>query len=121
MDNLSKEEAAYIAEKTITDYKEKNLINSSFEKQFQRDVEMIYTNLFLSLSSYNDLNTKTYNKIEEQIQKAGEKYVGKGKMPRVELCIPTELTCQKDKTCTKETASSSTSCCEKNKESWKIR
>ena len=44
-------------------------------------------NLFLSISSYEDLNTETYNKVEDQIQQAGEKYVGKGKMPHVELIM----------------------------------
>ncbi len=33
---------------------------------------------------------------------AGEKYVGKGKMPHVELCIASEESCQKDKSCYRE-------------------
>ena len=111
VDKLSKEEAAIIAKNTIAGYKEKKLIKPSFEKQFQVDIEKIYADLFLSISSYKDLTTETYNKVEIQIQQAGEKYVGKGKMPRVELCIASEESCEQDKSCSKE---GKKSCCEKN-------
>ena len=103
------EEAVIIATNTIASYKEKKLIRPSFEKQFQADIEKIYTDLFLSISSYKDLTTQAYNKIESQIQNAGEKYVGKGKMPHVELCIASEEDCVKDKSCSQD----GKSCCEK--------
>lgn len=111
VDKLSKEEAGIIAQNTIASYKTKKLIKPSFEKQFQADIEKIYTDLFLSISSYKDLTTEAYNKIEGQIQKAGEKYVGKGKMPHVELCIASEESCEKDKSCS---PGSGKSCCDKN-------
>jgi hypothetical protein len=66
--------------------------------------------LFLSISSYKDLNTETYNTIERQIQAAGEEYAGKGKMPRVELCIAPEESCEKGKPCS---ADSGKTCCDK--------
>ena len=88
----------------------KKLIKPSFEKQFHADIEKIYVDLFLSISSYKDLSTVTYDKVEKQIQAAGEKYVGKGKMPHVELCIASEESCEKDKSCSKE---SGKSCCSK--------
>ena len=110
VDLLSKEEAGIIAQNTIASYKAKNLIKPSFEKQFQADIEKIYANLFLSISSYKDLSTETYNKVEQQIQAAGEKYVGKGKMPHVELCIAPEESCEKDKSCSQ---GSGKSCCDK--------
>jgi copper chaperone CopZ/cation transport regulator ChaB len=114
VDNLSRQEAAFIAQKTIAGYKTKGLVNDSFAKQFQADIETIYRDLFLSLTSYKDLNTETYNKIEDQIQKAGEKYVGKGKMPHVELCGSTNEPCDSDKSCTKSCNGSSTKlCCDK--------
>jgi copper chaperone CopZ len=109
VDELSKEEATIIAKNTIESYKKDGLVKASFEKEFQADIERIYKRLFLSISSYQDLTTEAYNKVEEQIQKAGEKYVGKGKMPRVELCVAGE-SCEKDKSCSED----STSCCEKN-------
>ena len=84
-------------------------VKASFEKAFQSDIERIYATLFLSVSSYQDLTTGAYNKVEEQIQKAGEKYVGKGKMPRVELCVADE-SCEKDKSCSE----GAEACCEKN-------
>ena len=112
VDQLSKEEAGIIAKNTIASYKAKHLIKPSFEKQFQADIEKIYADLFLSISSYKDLSTETYNKVEEQIQAVGEKYVGKGKMPHVELCIASEESCEKDKSCSK---GSSKSCCDKEK------
>lgn len=112
VDKLSKEEAGIIAQNTIASYKEKKLIKPSFEKQFQADIEKIYADLFLSISSYKDLTTATYNKVESQIQQAGEKYVGKGKMPHVELCIASEESCEKDKSCS---PGSGKSCCDKNK------
>lgn len=111
VDKLSKEEAGIIAQNTIASYKEKKLIKPSFEKQFQADIEKIYADLFLSISSYKDLTTEVYNKVESQIQQAGEKYVGKGKMPHVELCIASEESCEKDKSCS---PGSGKSCCEKN-------
>ncbi|GAB2653873.1 hypothetical protein GCM10027036_04010 [Flavihumibacter cheonanensis] len=111
VDKLSKEEAGIIAKNTIASYKEKKLIKPSFEKQFQADIEMIYADLFLSISSYKDLTTEAYNKVESQIQQAGEKYVGKGKMPHVELCIASEESCEKDKSCS---PGSGKSCCDKN-------
>lgn len=111
VDKLSKEEAGIIAMNTIASYKEKKLIKPSFEKQFQADIEKIYADLFLSISSYKDLTTEAYNKVESQIQQAGEKYVGKGKMPHVELCIASEESCEKDKSCS---PGSGKSCCEKN-------
>ena len=110
VDQLSKEEAGIIAQNTIASYKAKNLLKPSFEKQFQADIASIYENLFLSISSYKDLNTETYNKVEDQIQQTGEKYVGKGKMPHVELCIAPEASCEKDKSCSK---GSGKSCCDK--------
>jgi mercuric ion transport protein len=111
VDKLSKEEAGIIAQNTIASYKAKKLIKPSFEKQFHADIEKIYADLFLSISSYKDLTTEAYNKVENQIQQAGEKYVGKGKMPRVELCIASEESCEKDKSCS---PGSGKSCCEKN-------
>jgi copper chaperone CopZ len=111
VDKLSKEEAGIIAQNTIASYKAKKLIKPSFEKQFQADIEKIYADLFLSISSYKDLTTEAYNKVEIQIQQAGEKYVGKGKMPHVELCIASEESCEKDKSCS---PGSGKSCCDKN-------
>ena len=111
VDKLSKEEADIIAKNTIASYREKKLIKPSFEKQFHADIEKIYADLFLSISSYKDLTTEAYNKVESQIQQAGEKYVGKGKMPRVELCIASEERCEKDKSCSE---GEKKSCCEKN-------
>jgi copper chaperone CopZ len=111
VDELSKEEASIIAQNTIASYKTKKLIKPSFEKQFQADIEKIYADLFLSISSYKDLTTEAYNKVEQQIQAAGEKYVGKGKMPHVELCIASEESCEKDKSCSQ---GSGKSCCDKN-------
>jgi copper chaperone CopZ len=108
VDKLSKQEAVIIANNTIASYKAKKLIKPSFEKQFHADIEKIYVDLFLSISSYKDLSTVTYDKVEKQIQAAGEKYVGKGKMPHVELCIASEESCEKDKSCSKE---SGKSCC----------
>lgn len=110
VDKLSKEEAQIIAKNTIAGYKKDGLVKASFEKQFQTDIAKIYENLFLSISSYKDLTTEAYNNVEEQIQQAGEKYVGKGKMPRVELCIASEEKCEKDKSCSK---GSGKSCCDK--------
>lgn len=110
VDKLSKEEAQIIAKNTIVGYKKDGLVKASFEKQFQTDIAKIYENLFLSISSYKDLTTEAYDKVEEQIQQAGEKYVGKGKMPRVELCISSEEKCEKDKSCSQ---GSGKSCCDK--------
>jgi copper chaperone CopZ len=110
VDQLSKEEALIIARHTIAGYKKDGLINASFEKQFQADIARIYENLFLSIHSYKDLTKDNYDKVEEQIQLAGEKYVGKGKMPRVELCISNVEKCEKDRSCSQ---SSGKSCCNK--------
>lgn len=110
VDKLSKEEAQIIARNTIAGYKKDGMVKASFEKQFQADIAKIYENLFLSIGSYKDLTTEAYNKVEEQIQQAGEKYVGKGKMPRVELCVSPEETCEKDKSCSQ---GSGKSCCDK--------
>ncbi|QHL87981.1 hypothetical protein GU926_11290 [Nibribacter ruber] len=111
VDELSKEEARIIAKNTMKGYREKQLLKPSFEKQFEADVEKIYADLFLSLSSYKDLNTETYNRVEAQIQTAGEKYVGAGNMPRVELCIAPKLDGAKGESCTQATGKS---CCDKN-------
>ncbi|QEC69262.1 mercuric transport protein MerTP [Panacibacter ginsenosidivorans] len=110
VDQLSKEEAQIIAKNTIAGYKKDGLVKPSFEKQFQADIAKIYENLFLSISSYKELTTEAYNKVEEDIQQAGEKYVGKGKMPRVELCEASEEKCEKDKSCSQ---GSGKSCCDK--------
>jgi len=110
VDNLSKEEAAIIAKNTIASYKSKKLIKADFEKQFETDIEKIYTDLFLSISSYQDLTTEAYDKVEGLIQQAGEKYVGKGKMPYVELCIVSDESCDKNKS----SQGGGKSCCDKN-------
>ena len=112
VDQLSKEEAQIIAKNTIAGYKKDGLVKPSFEKQFEADIAKIYENLFLSISSYKDLTTDAYNKVEAQIQQAGEKYVGKGNMPRVELCVSSDEKCEKDKSCSK---GSGKSCCDKDK------
>ena len=111
VDKLSKEEAGIIAQNTIASYKAKKLIKPSFEKLFQADIEKIYADLFLSSSSYKDVTTEAYNKIERQIHNDKKKYVGKGKMPHVELCIASEESCEKDKSCSPR---SGKSCCDKN-------
>jgi len=110
VDQLSKEEANIIAHNIIAGYKAKKLIRPSFEKMFEADIEKIYEDLFLSISSYKDLSKEAYDKVEDEIQQAGEKYVGKGKMPHVELCVATDPACQKDKSCSKENGKS---CCDK--------
>ncbi|WP_242927886.1 mercuric transport protein MerTP [Pontibacter vulgaris] len=110
VDKLSQQEAAIIAKNTIAGYKKEGLIKPAFEKQFEKDITGIYTNLFLSISSYKDLTTEAYNKVERQIQQAGEKYVGKGKMPHVELCTATSLVFGKEPACSAE---SGKSCCSK--------
>jgi mercuric ion transport protein len=118
VDKLSREEAAIIAKNTIAGYKKDGIVKPSFEKQFREDIQKIYTDLFLSISSYKDLTTEAYNKVEDQIQRAGEKYVGKGKMPHVELCKADESceqgtkSCNKDGSCKEETKGKS--CCDKN-------
>ena len=112
MDKLSKEEARIIAENTIVSYKKYGLIKASFEKQFRADIAKIYENLFLSISSYKDLTPEAYDKVEEQIQQAGEKYVGKGKMPRVELCVSSKEKCDIDKSCSKGNGKS---CCDRSR------
>ncbi len=71
VDELSKEEAGIIAKNTIDSYKEKNLIKPLFEKQFQADIEKIYADLFLSISSYKDLTTEAYNKSREPDTESG--------------------------------------------------
>ena len=111
VDKLSKEEAQIIAQNTIEGYKKDGLVKPFFEKQFQADIAKIYEDLFLSISSYKDLTAEVYDKVEEQIQQAGEKYVGKGKMPRVELCVSSNEKCEKDKSCSK---GSGKSCCDKD-------
>lgn len=110
VDKLSKEEAQIIAKNTIAGYKKDGLVKPSYEKQFQADIAKIYENLFLSISSYKGLTTQAYNKVEEEIQHAGEKYVGKGEMPKVELCVSGEEKCEKDKSCSQ---GSGKSCCDK--------
>lgn len=111
VDKLSKEEAQIIAKNTVAAYRKDGLVKPSFEKQLQADIATIYENLFLSISSYKDLTTEAYNKVEDQIQQAGEKYVGKGKMPKVELCVASEESCKKDKSCSQ---GSDKSCCDKD-------
>ena len=110
MDKLSQQEAAIIAKNTIAGYKKDGLIKPAFEKQFEKDIANIYTNLFMSISSYKDLTTEAYNSVERQIQQAGEKYVGKGKMPHVELCTATSSVLGKEPACSAE---SGKSCCSK--------
>lgn len=120
VDDLSLEEAKVIAKNTIEGLKKQGLVKPSFEKQYEADIARIYTQLFLSLNSYKDLNVSAYNAVEEQIQTAGEKYVGKGNMPHKELCTNTETeSCEigskavgvKEKpSCTSATKS----CCTKN-------
>jgi mercuric ion transport protein len=110
VDQLSIEEARIIAKNTIEGYKKDGLVKASFENQFQADLAKIYESLFLSIASYKDLTTEAYDKVEEQIQQAGEKYVGKGKMPRVELCVASDEKCEKDQSCSK---GSDKSCCDK--------
>lgn len=108
VDKLSREEAGIIARNTVEGYKKSGLVKASFEKQFEADIEKIYADLFLSINSYQELTSAVYDKVEEKIQKAGEKYVGKGKMPRVELCVAGE-SCEKDKSC----SDNGESCCDK--------
>jgi len=111
VDKLSKQEASIIAKNTIASYRGRHLIKPAFEKQFQADIEKIYADLFLSISSYNELTTETYDRIENQIQQAGEKYAGRGKIPHVALCIASGESCEKDKSCSQGTGKS---CCDKN-------
>ncbi|RYZ56542.1 MAG: mercuric transport protein MerTP [Sphingobacteriales bacterium] len=117
VDLLSREEANVIAHKTITDLKRKGLVKPTFERQFEADIAKIYTELFLGLTSFKDLNKSSYDSAESKIQAAGERYAGKGKMPRQELCATTDESCTMGGSSgggNENSCSTSESCCKKN-------
>ena len=119
VDQLSKEEAIIIAKNTVNGYRKDGLIPPAYEKEFEADIAKIYTDLFLRIKSYSDLSQEAYNSVEKQIQAAGEKYVGKGKMPHVELCKSDDScenaskACKKDQSCN-QGESKTKSCCKKD-------
>lgn len=86
VDKLSIEEAGVIADKIITPLAKAVAFRSEQDKlSLREDIKNIIQNCFLSINSYRELDAQTYQRLENEIRLAGEKYLGKGNMPEVKF------------------------------------
>lgn len=103
VDKLSIEEAGVIADKIITPLARAVSFRSEQDKlALREDIKNIVQNCFLSLRSFQELDAQTYQRLENEIRLAGEKYLGKGNMPELRLAFAS-----------RSASSSTASCCEK--------
>jgi len=86
VDKLSIEEAGVIADKIITPLAKAVSFRSEEDKlSLREDMKNIIQDCFLSINSYRELDAQTYQRLENEIRLAGEKYLGKGNMPEVKF------------------------------------
>jgi len=105
VDKLSIEEAGVIADKIITPLAKAVSFRSEKDKlALREDIKNIIQNCFLSIRSYRDLDAQTYQRLENEIRLAGEKYLGKGNTPELKFA---KADC--------DASSSNASCCAKTK------
>ena len=88
VDKLSIEEAGVIADKIITPLAKAVSFRSEEDMlSLREDIKNIIQNCFLSIRSYRELDAQTYQRLENEIRLAGEKYLGKGNMPELRLAM----------------------------------
>ncbi|MBI1805658.1 MAG: hypothetical protein HYR76_01250 [Ignavibacteria bacterium] len=114
VDALSIEEAGVIADRILTGVSPHVKFKTGEDKQaFREDVKAIIQRGFLSLQSFNELDDSLYHRIERDVVAAGEKYLGKGNMPDLQILkresVPSG---NEDACCSKESKEKSKSeCC----------
>src|SRR5574341_1487006 len=88
VDKLSIEEAGVIADKIITPLAKAVSFRSEKDMlSLREDIKNIIQNCFLSIRSYREIDAQTYQRLENEIRIAGEKYLGKGNMPALRLAM----------------------------------
>ena len=86
VDALSIEEAGIIADQILGKVSPHVRFKQAEDKlAFHKDVQAIIERCFLSITSYKELNDSMNQNISRDITLAGEKYLGKGKMPDLQL------------------------------------
>jgi len=84
VDALSIEEAGVIADQIVAAVSKQNRFKKEDDKAALREeLKNIFQRCFLSIRSFADLNDSTFSRIEGEVIASGEKYVGKGNMPRL--------------------------------------
>lgn len=114
VDQLSMEEAGRIAGQIVDKLVSDGTISAKDAPAMRADVEAYIQKEFMTLKDVNLLNTTAYyDNWEREIRKMGEKYVGAGNMPEMELCGPqTKPSCtdqKKPACCSKSSANKSCS------------
>jgi hypothetical protein len=105
VDELSIEEAGVIADQIITPLaKAVSFLSEEDKSSLREDIKSIIQNCFLSIRSYQELDAQTYQRLENEIRLAGEKYLRKGSMPDLKFAM---ANC--------DTSSAEASCCAKKK------
>jgi hypothetical protein len=113
VDQLSMEEAGRIASQFVDPLVAGGILSEEDAPKMHAEVEKFIQNEFMTLEDVSLLNTTTYyDGWEKEITKIGEKYVGAGNMPEMELCTPSSSSCKKESkaSCTKDKSS----CCSKS-------
>ncbi len=86
VDKLSIEEAGVIADKIITPLTKAVSFRREEDKlSLREDIKNIIQNCFLNIRSYRELDAQMYQRLENEIRLAGEKYLGKDNMPKLKL------------------------------------
>ena len=112
VDQLSMEEAGRIASQFVNPLVVGGILSQEDAPKMHAEIEKYIQNEFMTLEDVSLLNTTTYyDGWEKAITKIGEKYVGAGNMPEIELCTPSSPSCKKESqtSCTKDKPS----CCSK--------
>ncbi|MBI1342438.1 MAG: hypothetical protein GC171_05840 [Terrimonas sp.] len=101
VDELSKEEAATIAENAVKFALESNLINPNEAKKIKKDVEAYFKGELVKLRTNEELNEDSQHKFMTAMYDIAEKYIGKERTEKAmqlyqENC---EKQCKKDGSC----------------------
>ena len=111
VNELSNEEAGVIASKLINPLVEDEILSKEDAPKLFKEVEAFIQNEFMVLEDVSLLKDRAYwQRWEKAFTEMGEKYVGKGNMPELQMCGP-KSSCKKEKRC----SSTKKSCCSKSK------
>jgi copper chaperone CopZ len=86
VDNLSIEEAGYISKAIVNSLVSNNIIKEEQAKSMMEDLDSYFKSELIKVRTKEELYSEsTHQQWQSKIIEIGEKYTGKGKMPKVQL------------------------------------
>ncbi len=88
IDELSREEAKFVAKQLIAVYEAEITLNSNQKTRLKKDTVAIFYDFFLNFESMQQLSeTSIYRKLLIQVIERSEKYINPKKMPEIKMLL----------------------------------